>query len=118
MEGAKLSIELCRQQNDGKPTRIEIMPQAFTDAMARGLMRERWGLDVEEHRAILFVNRVDPNGPARYLRKGDVIESVNGVEVSMEEDMVQAFRNERLSNQVLLVIGRGRQSYYAPLRLQ
>ena len=52
------------------------------------------------------------------LRKGDVIESVNGVEVSMEEDMIQAFRNERLSNQVLLVIGRGRQAYYAPIRLQ
>ena len=118
VEGAKLSIDLCRQQDGGKPTRIEIMPQAFTDAMARDLMRDRWGLDVEEHRAILFVSRVDPNGPARYLRKGDVIESVNGVEVSMEEDMIQAFRNERLSNQVLLVIGRGRQAYYAPIRLQ
>ena len=32
--------------------------------------------------------------------------------------MIQAFRNERLSNQVLLVIGRGRQAYYAPIRLQ
>ena len=64
------------------------------------------------------MSSVDPNGPARYLRKGDVIESVNGVEVSMEEDMIQAFRNERLSNQVLLVIGRGRQAYYAPIRLQ
>lgn len=118
VEGAKLGIDMCRLQDGGKSVHIDIMPEAFTDDMARKLMEDRWGIEVSEVRGLAEVRRVDRNGPASFLRPGDVIEAVSGAPVESLSDLVLAFRFERLSNHVLLVIQRGRGEYYAHIRVQ
>ena len=127
VEGAKLELEVASlaQQNGQeagqrqKLRRVAVEPEAFTDAMAQGLMERRWGFEAADlpQGQGLAVRRVDRQGPASFLRPGDVVYGVGGMRVESLADLVQAFRCERLSSQVLLRVERGGRGYYARLRL-
>ena len=127
VEGAKLELEVASlaQQNGQeagqrqKLRRVAVEPEAFTDAMAQGLMERRWGFEAADlpQGQGLAVQRVDRQGPASFLRPGDVVYGVGGMRVDSLADLVQAFRFERLSSQVLLRVARGGRGYYARLRL-
>ena len=127
VEGTKLELEVASlaQQNGQeagqrqKLRRVAVEPEAFTDAMAQGLMERRWGFEAADlpQGQGLAVRRVDRQGPASFLRPGDVVYGVGGMRVDSLADLVQAFRFERLSSQVLLRVERGGRGYYARLRL-
>jgi S1-C subfamily serine protease len=135
VEGAKLELEVAgfaqeqgqeagqaQGQDQGQSRRLRrvtVEPEAFTDAMAQKLMERRWGFaaaDLPQSQG-LAVQRVDRQGPASFLRPGDVVYGVGGMRVDSLADLVQAFRFERLSSQVLLRVERGGRGYYARLRL-
>jgi len=82
-------------------------------------MERRWGFEAADlpQGQGLAVRRVDRQGPASFLRPGDVVYGVGGMRVDSLADLVQAFRCERLSSQVLLRVERGGRGYYARLRL-
>lgn len=81
-------------------------------------MERRWGLTLgsEESRG-LVIQSVRRDGPAAFLRKGDVIAAVGATRVKTMEELLQAFRRERLAGQVLLQIVRNGRGYYARLVL-
>ena len=55
------------------------------------------------------------DGPASFLRRGDVIVGVGGTRTATMEALVEAFRRERMANQVLLHVIRNGREYYARL---
>ena len=103
--------DILRNQTAGTPLRLQLRregavlqrsltPAPFSDAAARALMERRWGFE---------------DGPAAFLRQGDVIAAVGGAAVRSLDDLLQAFRRERMAGQVLLQVARGGKGYYARL---
>ena len=62
-----------------------------------------------------MVSNVNAQGPSPFLRKGDVITAVGASPVRKMEDLLQAFRRERMAGQVLLQVMRNGKGYYARL---
>ncbi|SDF10210.1 trypsin-like peptidase domain-containing protein [Desulfovibrio legallii] len=110
--GTPLRLHLRR---DGAPLERSVAPAPFTDAAARELMERRWGFDAAQSGRQVRVSRVRQDGPAAFLRQGDVITAVGAAAVHSLEDLLQAFRRERLAGQVLLQVARGGKGYYARL---
>lgn len=117
-------VDMLRNQTGGDPLRINLRrgdtkrsvnltPVPFSDDAARALMERRWGLRVEEGPRGLAVREARAEGPAAFLRKGDVITGVGAARVKNVTELLQAFRRERLAGQVVLQVVRGNRAYYA-----
>ena len=52
------------------------------------------------------------------VAKGDILLGVSGAEVDSVPALAALFREERLSNSVLLLIERGGRAYYARLQME
>ncbi|MDR1857088.1 MAG: trypsin-like peptidase domain-containing protein [Desulfovibrio sp.] len=109
----RLQLHMVR---DGAQMTVGVVPQPFSDAHAATLMERLWGLAVTERNRRLTVTSVDSEGPAAFLRPGDIITGVGNQRVNTLEDFLRAFRVERLSRQVPLRVIRGRKEYHALLR--
>ena len=109
---AKLRLSLRR---DGETVPLDITPAPFTDENARNLMLKRWGFRVAQTAGKVTVSSVNANGPSPFLQKGDIISAVGAIPVQEEKDLLQAFRRERMSGQVLMQITRNGKGYYARL---
>ena len=92
-------------------------PTPFDDATAQTFMERRWGISVQESAQGPVIRSVRRDGPAAFLRKGDVIAGVGGVRIKNMAELLQAFRKERLAGQVLLQVVRDGRGYYARLVL-
>lgn len=118
--------DILRNQTAGTPLRLQLRregavlqrsltPAPFSDAAARALMERRWGFEAAQNGRQVRVSRVRRDGPAAFLRQGDVIAAVGGAAVRSLDDLLQAFRRERMAGQVLLQVARGGKGYYARL---
>ncbi len=116
-EGSTLTLEVVTMASGHeKSSRLSIKPQAFSDRQALDIMQRRWGFSVRERGGVM-IDSVDREGPARALRRGDYLRGVSGVEVNSMESVAAAFRSERLSYSVLLLIERQGRGYYLRLQL-
>ncbi len=118
LEGTALTLEVAGLHEPDRIRRITLTPEVFTDKMALDVLERRWGLVVKKSRGRLVIDRVEEQGPARFLRKGDVLRGVSGYEADSLETLAAIFREERLSNSVLLFIERQGRGYYARLQIQ
>ncbi len=96
---------------------IRITPAPFTDATVQALFSQRWGFMVKEQGDSLIVTQRKETGPADMLQIGDKIVGVGRVRTRSMEDILQIFRTQRMAQQVLLHVVRGRKEYYAHLKL-
>ncbi|MBQ9536416.1 MAG: trypsin-like peptidase domain-containing protein [Desulfovibrionaceae bacterium] len=112
--GDPLSLNIRKQ---GQLITLKIAPEPFTDNTAQALLTERWGFTVRETRRGLSIQAVRPGGPASILRSGDLLLAVSAMPVRNQKELLQAFRRERMANQILLQIVRGGRSYYARILL-
>ena len=113
--GAELTLGVLRGD---KPEKIRVKPASFDDATALSLMQEIWGLRVREADGLMLVRETRHPGPTDFLRPGDVIAAIGGMRIRTTADLVNAFRRERLANQVLMQIVRDGRPYYARVLLQ
>ncbi len=104
-------------RRNGRQETVTVTPAHFEDAAALALMETRWGMSVAADRNGIMLRSVKRRGPADFLRPGDRIIAVGGQRVKTMDDMLQAFRRERLAGQVLLQVVRGGRAYYARLVL-
>ncbi len=117
-EGSTLVLEVLRAR-DGYATtsRIRVKPEAFPDERALDIMRRRWGFAVRQRRGVVVIEDVERGGPTAALRKGDILRGISGMEVNDLASVAAAFRTERLSNAVLMLVERGGRVYYARVQL-
>ena len=113
--GAELTLGVLRGDT---PEKIRVKPASFDDATALSLMQEIWGLRVREADGLMLVRETRRPGPTDFLRPGDVIAAIGGMRIRSTADLVNAFRRERLANQVLMQIVRDGRPYYARVLLQ
>ncbi len=112
--GESLRLSLRRGE---KTLALDVTPTPFDDATAQTFMERRWGISVQESAQGPVIRSVRRDGPAAFLRKGDVIAGVGGVRIKNMAELLQAFRKERLAGQVLLQVVRDGRGYYARLVL-
>ena len=119
VEGTTLTLEVQNLQTPDRTRQVQLVPQVFTDERALQIMERRWGFTVRRHRGSgVVLDTVDRHGPASFLRKGDILLGVSGAEVDSVPALAALFREERLSNSVLLLIERGGRAYYARLQME
>lgn len=106
----KLRLGLKR---DGGAVTAEVVPAPFTDESARTLMEKRWGFSAMQTSGGVVLSSVNKQGPSNFLRKGDAVTAVGASPVRKMEDLLQAFRRERMAGQVLLQVMRNGKGYYA-----
>ncbi|MBR4742463.1 MAG: trypsin-like peptidase domain-containing protein [Desulfovibrio sp.] len=112
--GEPLQIVLRRNQ---RQLQLQLTPTVFDDQSCANLLFERWGVKVRSAPNSAVITSVRPNGPTEFLRPGDHIIAVSGKPVRSSSDMLQAFRRERLSGQILIQIVRSGRTYYARVRI-
>ncbi len=81
---------------------------------------QRWGLGVRAARGQgLTITEVRPGSPAQGLglRRGDVLLKVAGDAMESVDDFARAFKDYRMANTVLLLVGRDERGYYVRLRV-
>lgn len=100
---------------DGKPLNLRIKPDKFDDRTAAKAMENRWGFSAEEKSGRVVINSVRPEGPANFLKKGDLLRSVGERPVSSLSDLMALFRQGRMADQVLIMIERKGRNYYGRL---
>ena len=86
-------------------------PASFDDATALSLMQEIQGPARARGRRLMLVRETRRPGPTDFLRPGDVIAAIGGMRIRSTADLVNAFRRERLANQVLMQIVRDGRPY-------
>ena len=116
LEGQPLTLEV-RGYESGETRRVRLTPVTFDDKAALALLEKRWGMTVRERGGRVTVDKVEKNGPASFMRRGDEILALGGQAIEGVAGLVEAFRSERLSSQVMLVVRRDGQKYYARLTL-
>lgn len=98
---------------NGKPFPVKLTPARFDDSAARKLMEKRWGLTAQERNNKVTV--ASATGPAAFLRKGDRIRAIGDRPVASLADLLDIFRRERMSGQIMLVVERNGRNYYGRL---
>ncbi len=110
--GERVDVGFLRE---GKGLQATMTPTAFSDAAAEKLMRARWGLSVRDWRGGAQITDVKSGGPADFLRPGDIITNAGNMRINSRADLLKAFRQNRMSSQVMLIIMRDRKAHYARL---
>lgn len=102
-----VTLDIVRE---GKNMPLKLHPVVFDDAAAKRLLEKRWGFDAGERSGRVQV--IKASGPAGFLRKGDIIRAIGDKPVKDMGDLLNAFRRERMSGQIMLVIERNGRNYY------
>lgn len=110
--GDVVALEVWR---DGRRLEARIVPERFDDAKAAKLMESRWGFSLKDGKAGPVVVYARKDGPAAFLRKGDLLRGIGEEPVKNLKDAISAFRHERLARQVIMLIRRDGNDYYARL---
>ncbi len=110
-------LEILAARGD-RELRLTTTPVPFDNDTARRMMEARWGLALQPTRGGVGIVDVRRDGPASFLRRGDVIVGLGGTRTASLEALVDAFRRERMANQVLLHVVRNGREYYARLILR
>ncbi|MBQ9405891.1 MAG: trypsin-like peptidase domain-containing protein [Desulfovibrio sp.] len=111
-QGNALHLQVLRE---GRVVQKDVFPEPFDDNNAHRIMLQRWGFSAVRKPQGAFVNVIRPDGPASFLHKGDMISAVGVSVINNIEDLLQAFRRERMSGQIVLQIVRNGRGYYARL---
>ncbi len=101
-----------------RTVRVALAP--FTDEAALRMAVQRWGLTVRAARGQgLVIAEVRPGSPAQDLglRRGDVLFKVAGDALASVDDFARVFKEYRMANTVLLLVGRDGRGYYVRLRV-
>lgn len=98
---------------NGKKENIQIKPAALDNNKAEKLMRELWGLSVREKGGNIIIEKTE--GPASFLKKGDIIYSIAQKPVSNISQVLDCFRQMRMAPEIILGIQRDKRDYYARL---
>lgn len=106
---ANIKLDLVRE---GKSMQVFLRPVPFDEQTTGRLMEKRWGFAAQDHNRRALVAWVDPQGPASFLRKGDVIRAIGQRKVANMAELLQFFRQERMSGQIMLVVERNGRNYY------
>ena len=99
---------------------VQVALAPFTVEAALRMASQRWGLGVRAARGQgLTITEVRPGSPAQGLglRRGDVLLKVAGDAMESVDDFARAFKDYRMANTVLLLVGRGGRGYYVRLRV-
>lgn len=109
--GEPLSLAVRR---GGEQLQLSATPEAFTDASAMAVARDRWGLLVRAGRGVV-VSQVTPGAPAARLglQAGDVLLQIGGERLTDAKAFTQAVYRNRMHRVVLVMIERNGRAYYA-----
>ncbi len=107
-----MELQLWRQ---GQSINVGVMPETFSDASALALFDKHWGFGVQEARGRLYVSKVQRDGPAHVLEKGDVIVGIGNAPTRTLQEFLHIFRQQRMARQVLVHVERRGRRYYARL---
>lgn len=80
-------------------------------------MERRWGLAVREGKQGLVIQSVRPDGPAAFLRKGDLITGVGGMRVKNMSELAPGLPQGTPGRTSAFTGGARRRGYYARLVL-
>lgn len=97
---------------------IAVKPQYLENKSAEELMVKLWGFKTEETKNGVAITTILPEGPASFLRPGDVITSINQNPTRNKKELLNAFLRERLTATPILGIARGNGNYYARLAIK
>jgi len=133
------SIDL-RISRDGKRQTVEVRIGEMPDSgisrqgnLEKDLPDERWGLTVQpltpdlarrlglkENEAGVVVTGVEPDSPAGKagLTPGDLIKEINRKPIKSREDLTQAIREAEGKGSLLLLVKRGRNTFYVVLEAE
>ena len=109
---AGMNVELWR---NGKKMNLTVTPGTLDNKRTEQLLLERWGFSANQKNGRVVVEKVRQNGPASFLRKGDIIASVGNDRIRNLDELYDAFRHERLASQAILLIERNGAPYYAQI---
>ncbi len=112
--GKALQVQIWRRE---KAMTITLMPQVFTDAQVIAVFEKRLGLSLSENGRKLVVTRVQSQGPASMLQEGDIILGLGNKKTENLQDFLNVFRGQRMSQQILIHLQRGRKAYYTRILL-
>ena len=112
LPGEPLTLRVARGDRE---LRLSMTPVPFDNETALRMMESRWGLSLQGTRGGVAVVQVRRDGPASFLRRGDIIVGVGGTRTATLEALIDAFRRERMAKQVLLHVIRNGREYYARL---
>lgn len=102
-------------KRDNKINNLTMRPEFLELREAEKLLEQLWGFTTEETRNGVAISNIQPDGPASFLRRGDVIISVNQTPAATKKELLNAFLRERLAATPILGIIRGNGNYYARL---
>lgn len=111
----EISIEY-RRGNEARTMAIRL--RYLENQAAEELLEQLWGFKTEETRKGLAIAKIRSDGPASFLRPGDVITSVNQNPARNKKELLNAFLHERLNAAPILGIIRGNGNYYARLAVK
>lgn len=112
--GERIRITLLR---NGKTVQLDGTPAAFSDDDAEKLLERLWGFGVRNGRDGVVVTNVRRDGPASFLRNGDVIANLGNARIEDKKAFLHAFRLQRMAGQVMLIVVRNGKAHYARLAL-
>lgn len=107
-----VKIEISKE---GKKDTINLKPETLDNKRTAQIMAKQWGFTVDGDPEKILVNKIDENGPAAFLKKGDIIFAAGQEKIKTIEDLLEAFRHERMASQIILGIIRNGRAYYARL---
>lgn len=102
---------------DNKNLELTLTPTIFTDQDAQKLMRERWGISIGNKNNKTAITEVNSSGPASFLKKGDFVLAIGEEATPGIKEALNAFRHQRMADQVIMLIERKGERYYARMVL-
>lgn len=109
-----VKVEIIR---NGKSQILNIKPTGFSDQAAHNLMHERWGISMADKKGKTTITEVSSSGPAAFLKKGDIVLAIGEEATPNIKEALNAFRHQRMADQVILLIERKGEKYYARMIL-
>lgn len=108
-DSRNVTVEVARA---GERLTFHPKPAPFDDKTAQEQLLKQWGFGVRGQNGKIVVSEVQKNGPAAFLKKGDIIQGIGDEETRTRKDFLRAFRSWRMMPQILLLVERGGQRYY------
>jgi len=112
-------LKVVLRGKDGERT-VTLQGEAPPAGIGTRLLQDELGMGLRSGGDELRVTIIDRNGVAAQagLKTGDLLISLNGVQVRAAEDVDRVFQRDLNKNSVLIEIGRGRFSYSLTLPLE
>lgn len=103
MPGEGVRVALRRAETTRTLT---MTPVPLEDTLAHRLLERRWGFAVRDGKGAPVVTAVRPDGPAPFLRTGDIVAGAAGRRVTSQKELLDVFRRERLAPEIIFQIVR------------